>query len=102
MLSAWDGRRARAGLDWRIGTGPLQAAVVALCRQPVYSLTPKKTADGRDFWAVPASADLRLDDEPLVAHAPAGTADRKIKYYRNPMGLANTSPRPNVNGNTCF
>jgi Cu(I)/Ag(I) efflux system membrane fusion protein len=62
--------------------------------KPIYSPTPKKTADGRDFRAVPASADLSFDDEPAVAPAPAATADRKIKLYRNPMGLADTSPTP--------
>jgi Cu(I)/Ag(I) efflux system membrane fusion protein len=32
--------------------------------KPVYSLTPKKTVDGRDFRAVPANADLRFDANP--------------------------------------
>lgn len=59
-----------------------------------YSLTPGKTQDGRDYRAVPAGADLSFDDEPVVAPAPATTADRRIKYYRNPMGLADTSPVP--------
>ena len=62
--------------------------------KPIYSPTPKKTADGRDFRAVPASADLSFDDEPAAAPAPAAPADRKIKFYRNPMGLADTSPTP--------
>jgi Cu(I)/Ag(I) efflux system membrane fusion protein len=62
--------------------------------RPFYSPTPRKTQDGRDYRAVPASADLSFDDEPVVAPAPAVTADRKIKYYRNPMGLADTSPVP--------
>jgi Cu(I)/Ag(I) efflux system membrane fusion protein len=62
--------------------------------KPIYSPTPKKTADGREFRAVPASADLSFDDEPAAAPAPAATADRQIKFYRNPMGLADTSPTP--------
>ena len=62
--------------------------------KPVYSLTPKKTVDGRDFRAVPANADLRFDDKPVAAPAPAATTDRRLKYYRNPMGLADTSPTP--------
>ena len=62
--------------------------------RPFYSDTPRKTPDGRDYQAVPASADLSFDDEPVVATAPAATAGRKIKYYRNPMGLADTSPTP--------
>jgi membrane fusion protein, copper/silver efflux system len=59
--------------------------------RPFYSLTPKKTADGRDYRSVPAGADLSFEDEP----APAPAAEnRKIKFYRNPMGLADTSPTP--------
>ncbi len=62
--------------------------------RPYYSLHPKKTPDGRDYRAVPASADLSFEDEPAVAPAPAAATNRKIKYYRNPMGLADTSPAP--------
>jgi membrane fusion protein, copper/silver efflux system len=62
--------------------------------RPFYSLTPKKTPDGRDYRAVPAGADLSFDDEPAAAPGPATTADRRIKYYRNPMGLADTSSTP--------
>ena len=60
--------------------------------KPFYSLTPKKTPDGRDYRAVPAGADVSFDDPADVAAAP--TADRKIKYYRNPMGLPDVSPTP--------
>jgi Cu(I)/Ag(I) efflux system membrane fusion protein len=63
--------------------------------KPFYSLTPKKTPDGRDWRGVPASADISFDDP---EQAPTGTreakAERKIKYYRNPMGLPDTSPVP--------
>lgn len=62
--------------------------------RPLYSLTPKKTPDGRDYRAVPASADLSFEEEPAAAPAPTVAADRKIKFYRNPMGLADTSPTP--------
>ena len=62
--------------------------------RPFYALTPRKTQDGRDYRAVPAGADVSFDDEPVAAVAPATTADRRIKYYRNPMGLADTSPVP--------
>ena len=30
--------------------------------KPFYSLTPKKTPDGRDYRAVPAGADVSFDD----------------------------------------
>jgi Cu(I)/Ag(I) efflux system membrane fusion protein len=62
--------------------------------RPLYSLTPRKTPDGRDYRAVPASADISFEDEPAAAPAIAATTDRKIKFYRNPMGLADTSPIP--------
>jgi Cu(I)/Ag(I) efflux system membrane fusion protein len=60
--------------------------------KPFYSLTPKKTPDGRDYRAVPAGADVSFDDPADVAAAPP--ADRKIKYYRNPMGLPDVSTTP--------
>jgi len=66
--------------------------------RPFYSLTPTKTPDGRDYRSVPAGADLSLEDEPAPAPAPAPAAavaeNRKVKFYRNPMGLADTSPTP--------
>jgi Cu(I)/Ag(I) efflux system membrane fusion protein len=72
--------------------------------KPAYSATPHKTADGRDFIAVLASEDISFDDnqKPVVAAAqmtstaPAAATDApaKILYYRNPMGLPDTSPVP--------
>ena len=62
--------------------------------RPLYSLMPQKTPDGRDYRAVPASADLSFEDEPAAAPATAAAADRKVKFYRNPMGLPDTSPLP--------
>jgi Cu(I)/Ag(I) efflux system membrane fusion protein len=64
--------------------------------KPFYSLTPKKTADGREFRAVPAGADISFDEPEQSAEMKAADAkgDRKIKYYRNPMGLPDTSPVP--------
>lgn len=64
--------------------------------KPFYSLTPRKTADGRDYRAVRASEDVSFDDpddapDTMTAEA---KGDRKIKYYRNPMGLPDTSPVP--------
>ena len=67
--------------------------------KPLYSLTPRKTPDGRDYRAVPAGADVSFDDDAPSAIPPAtaatgGSGERKIKYYRNPMGLPDTSPTP--------
>jgi len=62
--------------------------------RPLYSLTPKKTPDGRAYRAVPPGADLSFDAEPAAAPATAAATGRKIKLYRNPMGLADNSPIP--------
>jgi membrane fusion protein, copper/silver efflux system len=65
--------------------------------KPLYSLTPTRTPDGRDYRAVPASADIGFDSpdeapaEPISADARTG---RIVKYYRNPMGLPDFSPVP--------
>jgi Cu(I)/Ag(I) efflux system membrane fusion protein len=65
--------------------------------KPFYSIEPKKASDGRQWRAVPASADVTFDDP---EEAPSDTknldakSERKIMYYRNPMGLADTSLVP--------
>jgi Cu(I)/Ag(I) efflux system membrane fusion protein len=64
--------------------------------KPLYSLTPKTTADGRDYRAVRAGEDVSFDEpdqSPDMVTADA-KGERKIKYYRNPMGLPDTSPVP--------
>jgi Cu(I)/Ag(I) efflux system membrane fusion protein len=62
--------------------------------KPFYSLTPMKTKDGRDYRGVPAGADISFDEASAPEAAPTAPMDRKIKYYRNPMGLPDTSPTP--------
>jgi len=65
--------------------------------KPSYSLTPRKTPDGRDYRAVPAGAGVSFDPDAAETTKPAasiGGVERKIKYYRNPMGLPDTSPMP--------
>lgn len=68
--------------------------------KPFYSAEPKKTEDGRDYLPVRASEDVGFDEKPAAAEN-GGSADagdrpggRKILYYRNPMGLPDTSPTP--------
>jgi Cu(I)/Ag(I) efflux system membrane fusion protein len=61
--------------------------------KPDYSPIPKKTPDGRDYRPVSADDDARVDNTPAASTA-SGGGDRKIKYYRNPMGLPDTSPVP--------
>jgi membrane fusion protein, copper/silver efflux system len=59
--------------------------------KPDYSPVPKKTADGRDYVAV-------YEDQgapPAAASSPSKPAGQgRILYYRNPMGLPDTSPVP--------
>ncbi len=64
--------------------------------KPAYSAQPKKTSDGRDFVAVQASEDVSFDDKPAETAADQGGAagGKKLLYYRNPMGLPDTSPVP--------
>lgn len=67
--------------------------------RPTYSSTPKKTSDGRAFRPVRASEDIRFDDDsteetPAVASTAGSSGERRIKFYRNPMGLPDTSSTP--------
>jgi Cu(I)/Ag(I) efflux system membrane fusion protein len=73
--------------------------------RPDFSPVPKTDEMGMDYIPVYEHAEAPLEPAPLApssarshdhtAHssAPAG-ADRKILYYRNPMGLPDTSPVP--------
>jgi Cu(I)/Ag(I) efflux system membrane fusion protein len=58
---------------------------------PFWSATPKKDAAGRDFLPVYEDEEASFDPPPKP---PAAGAERKILYYRNPMGLPDTSPVP--------
>jgi Cu(I)/Ag(I) efflux system membrane fusion protein len=62
--------------------------------KPAYSLGPRKTPDGRDYRPVPAGADVGFDEAAMPSAASSSASERKIKYYRNPMGLPDTSPVP--------
>ena len=60
--------------------------------KPDYSPVPKKTADGRDYVGVfeDNSAPATTPSQPAAKEAGKG----RIIYYRNPMGLPDTSPVP--------
>jgi Cu(I)/Ag(I) efflux system membrane fusion protein len=66
--------------------------------KPLYSAEPKTTPDGRPYRAVHASEDVSFDEAeaPATPQAPVGkpASDRKIIYYRNPMGLPDVSQTP--------
>lgn len=59
--------------------------------KPVYSATPKKTADGRPFKAVYGEISAGNASRSATG-APASLG--KILYYRNPMGLPDISRVP--------
>jgi len=92
---------------------PAPSGPVVYYRDPdgkaAYAATPTKTADGRDFRPVLASEDLSFDDtpkpEPVQAAGSAvqgggdgtgsdGEGAKQVRFYRNPMGLPDTSPVP--------
>src|SRR5258707_2558642 len=61
---------------------------------PDYSRNPKKTSAGKDYLAVHASEEVSFEEKvPETMTAKAGERG-KIRYYRNPMGLPDTSPTP--------
>jgi Cu(I)/Ag(I) efflux system membrane fusion protein len=60
--------------------------------KPFYSAEPKDTADGHPYTPVLASEDVSFEQRP--PEQAAVKADQRILYYRNPMGLADTSPVP--------
>ena len=66
--------------------------------KPSYSIARLKTEDGRSFVPVFDNAEPDFPED-KGAGAPAAMAmakdgPKKIKYYRNPMGLPDTSPTP--------
>jgi Cu(I)/Ag(I) efflux system membrane fusion protein len=56
-----------------------------------FSPTPKKTGDGRDYLPVYEDEEAGFKNAQPAA---TGKGDSKILYYRNPMGLADTSAVP--------
>jgi Cu(I)/Ag(I) efflux system membrane fusion protein len=60
-----------------------------------YSAEPKKTADGRDYLPVYTDEDTSFESKPEPAsESAAKNGAKKLLYYRNPMGLPDTSPVP--------
>jgi membrane fusion protein, copper/silver efflux system len=59
---------------------------------PYWSATPRKDGQGRDY--LPVYSDEALVEFAGEARAGKDTGNSKILYYRNPMGLPDTSPVP--------
>lgn len=64
--------------------------------KPVYSSAPMRNADGREFRAVHAGEDVSFDTEASRPETPADASRDagRVRFYRNPMGLPDTSPVP--------
>lgn len=107
-IGYWAGHRGIPvpGLrEWLSGDGthaagePVATGAVVYYQEPdgkpIYSAEPRRTADGRAYRPVRASEDVSFD-EPAAppAQAAEAKAERKLLYYRNPMGLPDTSPVP--------
>lgn len=61
---------------------------------PDYSLTPKKTSAGKEYVPVLASEDVSFEEKAPEAVAAKSGERGRIRYYRNPMGLPDTSTTP--------
>ena len=76
--------RERTALYWRDPDG-----------KPIYSIARLRTEDGRSFVPVLDNQEPDFpENKTLATSAPAADGPKKIKYYRNPMGLPDTSPTP--------
>ncbi len=63
--------------------------------KPAFSASPKKTKDGRAYIAVRANEDVSFDKpKPAAISAGGKDAPKRLRFYRNPMGLPDTSPTP--------
>ncbi len=62
--------------------------------KPLYAAGPAKAADGRDYK--PGFIDSAMAQAAALPAPPAKQAGgaQRILYYRNPMGLPDTSPKP--------
>ncbi|WP_245512241.1 efflux RND transporter periplasmic adaptor subunit [Rhizobium leguminosarum] len=71
---------------------------------PEYSAKPRKTPDGREFVSVREREDISFTAsgiktaetsyQPKTAATGSAAMERKVLYYRNPMGLPDTSKVP--------
>ena len=94
----WLTRADLLALSWKsevvaksVQTGPRPIYYQDPDGKPEYSLDAKSSAGGRAYRPVYASQD-RVSFETGEEETPAPVG--KIKFYRNPMGLADTSPVP--------
>ena len=89
----WLGIEGSLAANEPAGTGPV-IYYQDPDRKPVYSAQPRQTDDGRPFAAVHASQDVSFEVKPPSEETTAQADPKRILYYRNPMGLPDTSPVP--------
>ena len=61
---------------------------------PYWSAEPKKDAGGRDYLPVYEDEEVSFEPDGRKPAPPTAGGPRRILYYRNPMGLPDTSPVP--------
>jgi len=61
--------------------------------KPFYSDKPKVAGNDKPYLPVHSGEDVGLDDV-TAASATAASGGKRIRFYRNPMGLADVSPTP--------
>jgi Cu(I)/Ag(I) efflux system membrane fusion protein len=61
---------------------------------PFWSALPKTDAGGRDYLPVYEDEEPSFDPAAAKKNTPAAAGPRRVLYYRNPMGLPDTSPVP--------
>ena len=98
-VNAWLPERVRGWLPLPAQAPmPLPAGPVIYYRdpdgKPFYSALAKQTADGRGWTPVRASQDISFAEAEAAPQAAGTGGARKIKMYRNPMGLPDTSRVP--------
>lgn len=89
---------AKASVTMAVAEPPAAGPIVYY-RDPdglaTFSATPAKTAAGKDYLPVHASRDIQFEPPSASANqATTATEPKRIKFYRNPMGLPDTSPTP--------
>ena len=62
--------------------------------RPDFSDAPKSTPDGRPYRAVRQGEDISVEPVKTPASKVASGGEKKIKFYRNPMGLPDISKTP--------
>jgi Cu(I)/Ag(I) efflux system membrane fusion protein len=87
----WFGGPAPSETHAHVGTGP-----IIYYRDPdgpFFSIAPKKNDAGKAYIGVRANEDVSFENKPPAPKANQASG-RRIRYYRNPMGLPDTSPVP--------